>query len=64
MMSFVKILIIDRETNRQSSTGSNIGLVPWGHAKPGSDADNVPLLIEKYLFIYLFYYIIRFSLDP
>ena len=39
---YLKRLIIDRETNRQSSTVSKVGLVPWGHAKPGPDADNVP----------------------
>ena len=43
--SYVKLLIIDRETNRQRSTGSNVGLVPWGHAEPGSDADDGPLLL-------------------
>ena len=43
---YLKLLIIDRETNRQSSTGSNVGIVPWGHAEPGSDADDVPLLLE------------------
>ena len=43
---YVKLLIIDRETNRQSSTGSTVSLVPWGHAEPGSDADLVPLLLE------------------
>ena len=44
---YLELLIIDRETNRQSSTGSNVGLVPWGHAKPGSDAGNIPLLLLK-----------------
>ena len=42
----LKLLIIDREKNRQSSTGSNVGLVPWGHVKPDSDANNVPLLLS------------------
>ena len=42
---YLKLLIIDRETNWQSSTGSNVGLVPWGYAKPGSDSENVPLLL-------------------
>ena len=45
---YVKLLIIDRETNRQSSTGSTVSLVPWGHAEPGSDADLVPLLLGSY----------------
>ena len=44
---YLKLLIIDRETNRQSSTGSNVGLVPWGHAEPGSDANDVPLLLPE-----------------
>ena len=44
---YLKLLIIDRETNLQSSTGSNVGLVPWGHAEPGFDANNVPLLLQK-----------------
>ena len=47
---YLKLLIIDRETNQQSSTGSNVGLVPWGHAKPGSDADNVPLLLHGFYY--------------
>ena len=38
-----KLLFIDRETNRQSSTGSSLCLVPWGYAEPGSDADDVPV---------------------
>ena len=42
---YLKLLIIERETNRQSSTGSNVGLDPWGHAEPGSDSDDVPLLL-------------------
>ena len=42
---YLKLLIIDRETNRQSSTGSNVGLVPWVHAELGSDADDLPLLL-------------------
>ena len=41
----LKIIIIDRETNRQISTVSNVGLVLQGHAEPGSDADDVPLLL-------------------
>ena len=44
---YLKLLIIDRETNRQSYMGSNVGLVPWGHAEPGSDADDVPLLLHN-----------------
>ena len=55
---YLKLLILDRETNRQSSTVSNIGLVPWGHAEPGSDADDVPLLLYKNIsqnkFVYKF----------
>ena len=39
----LKLLIIDREKNWQSSTGSNVGLVLWGHVEPGSDADDVTL---------------------
>ena len=42
---YLKLLIIDRETNRQISMGSNVGLVPWNHAEPGSDADRIPLLL-------------------
>ena len=42
---YLKLLIIERETNRQGSTGSNVGLVPWGHVETGSDADDVPLLL-------------------
>ena len=42
---YLKSLFIDRETNRQSSTGSNVGLVLWGNAEAGSDADNLPLLL-------------------
>ena len=41
----LKLLSIDREKNRKSSMGSNVGLVPWGHAEPGSDANKVPLLL-------------------
>ena len=41
---YLKLLTIDRETYRQSSTGSNVGLVLWGHTEPGFDADNVSLL--------------------
>ena len=44
----VKPLIINRETNRQSSMGSNVGLLPRGHAKPGYDADNVSLLLVEF----------------
>ena len=43
---YIKLVIIKKETNRQSSTGSNVGLVPWGHAEPRSDADDVFLLLE------------------
>ena len=46
---YLKLLIIDRETNRKSSTGSNVGLILWNHAKPGSDADDVPLLLVSHL---------------
>ena len=42
---YLKLLIIERETNRQGSTGSNVGLGPWGHAETGSDADDVPPLL-------------------
>ena len=42
---YPKLLIIDRDTNRKSSTRSSWGLVPSGHAEPGSDADDVPLLL-------------------
>ena len=45
---YLKLLIIDRETNQQGSTGSNVGLLPWGHDKPGSNADNIPLLLLCY----------------
>ena len=38
---YLKLLIIDRETNRQGSNSSNVGLVPCVHAKPGSDTDVV-----------------------
>ena len=38
----LKLLIVNIETNRKSSTGSNVDLVPWGHDEPGSDADDVP----------------------
>ena len=41
----LKRLIIDREKNRKSSTGYKVGIVPWGHAKPGSNNDDVPLLL-------------------
>ena len=44
---YLKYIIIDRETNRQISTGSNVGLVPWGHAKPGSGADDLPLILVR-----------------
>ena len=44
---YIKLLIIDRETNRQSSTESSVGLVPWGYSEAGSDADDVPLLIRQ-----------------
>ena len=44
---YLKKLIIDREKNRQISTGYNVDLVPWGHAEPGSNAGDVPLLLEK-----------------
>ena len=46
---YLKLLIIDRETNRKSSTGSNVGLILWNHAKPGSDADDVPLFLVAHL---------------
>ena len=26
---------------------SNVGLLPWGHAEPGSDAGDVPLILTK-----------------
>ena len=42
------LIIIVTETNRQSSTGSNVGLVPWGRAEPGSDADDVPLFLIRF----------------
>ena len=42
---YLKLLTIYRETNRQSSTGSNVCLVPWSHVEPGSDADDLPLII-------------------
>ena len=42
---YLKLLIIDRETNRQISTVSNVGIVLQGHAEPGSDADDVPLFL-------------------
>ena len=42
---YLKLLIIDRETNHQNSTHSNVGLLPWGRVKPGSNADDVPLLL-------------------
>ena len=44
---YIQLLIIERETNRQSSTGFNVGPVPWGHSEPGSDADDVPLLLGR-----------------
>ena len=47
--TYLKLLIIDREKNRKSSTGSNVGLVPWDHAKPGSNADDIPLIIVENL---------------
>ena len=43
---FLKHIIFDREKNRQSSTSSNVGLVPWGHAEPDYYANNVPLLLK------------------
>ena len=43
----LNLLIIDRKKNRQISTGSNVGLVLWVHAEPGSDANNTPLLLYK-----------------
>ena len=42
---YIKNLIIDRETNWKSFTGSNLGLLPWGHDEPGSDANDAPLII-------------------
>ena len=42
---YIKLLILDRETNCQNPTGSNVGLDPWGHAEPGSNTDDVPLLL-------------------
>ena len=46
---YLKVLIIDREKNWQSSMGSNVGLVPWDHAKPGSNADDIPLILVENL---------------
>ena len=43
---YLNLLIMDRETNWQSSTVSNVGLVPWGHAEPDYYANNVPLLLK------------------
>ena len=48
---YLKKLIIYREKNRLSSTGSNVGLVPWGHAEPGSDANDVPLILENIFWV-------------
>ena len=50
---YLKRLSIDRETNQQSSTGSNVGLLPWGHTEPGSDANNVPLLLDDFRFVFI-----------
>ena len=33
--------------------GYNVGLVPWGHAEPGFDADNVPLILPLVLIVNL-----------
>ena len=41
----LKLLIINVETNRESSTGSNVGELTWGRAEPGSDADDVSMLL-------------------
>ena len=42
---YLKLLIIYREANWQSSKGSNVGLVPWGHDTPSSNAGDLPLLL-------------------
>ena len=44
----LKLLIINRERNRQSSAGSILGLLQWGHSEPSSDADDVSLLLVDF----------------
>ena len=51
---YIKLLIIDREKNRQSSTGYKVGLLPWVHAEPGSDANDAPLLLMKLRGLFVF----------
>ena len=45
---YLKLLMIDRETNQQSSTGSSVGLELWGHAEPGSNSDGICLLLHSF----------------
>ena len=45
---YLKRLIINIETNRQSSTGSNLSILQWSYAEPDSDADDVSLLLVAF----------------